>query len=345
MHKRIIAILGTLILLSLACNLPAVSQVVQSAPGAIALGNLVTPDPNATPTPTPFQPIANSAEGTPRPETAALTPEPSATSDALIDRLPRPDGQVNILLLGSDFRPNSGYRTDVIMLVSLNPKLGTASVVSFPRDLYVYIPGWKQQRINTAQAHGGFDMTVDTFEYNFGVTPDHYIMTNFDGFKGIIDTLGGIDVYAANYMSDSCDLPAADYEGFCSISPGWVHMDGTTALWYVRARHTSSDFDRTRREQEVIQAIFVRLLNLNAVARAPELYNLFINSVETDLGINDILPLLPLATKLSDTSTIARYAVGPDQVTSWTTEEGAAVLLPNTEAIWDIIRRAAYNQP
>ncbi len=191
---------------------------------------------------------------------------------------------------------------------------------------------------------GASSSPKQTFELNFGVHPDHYIMTNFNGFKGIIDTLGGVDVYASRGLSDTCDLPQ-EVDGYCNVSPGRIHMDGATALWYVRARHSTSDFDRTRRAQEVIQAVFVRLLNLNALTRASELYSQFKSSVETDMTLADMLPILPLASKFSDVSVVERYAISPNEVTSWTTPGGAAVLVPNEELIFDeIISKAVYGQ-
>jgi LCP family protein required for cell wall assembly len=230
-----------------------------------------------------------------------------------------------------------------MMLLSLYTKQGTASIVSFPRDLYVDIPGWEMQRLNTAQQHGGFELTQKTFAENFGVQPVHYIMTNFAGFKGIIDTLGGVDVQAAQSLSDKCDLPQA-VNHYCNVSPGTVHMNGATALWYVRARYSTSDLDRTRRAQEVIQAMFLKLISLNAIARGPELFTEFKSSVDTDLTLQDIISLLPMATKLADLSHVKRYSIGWADVTSWITPEGADVLLPKTEQIFDnIISKADYD--
>ncbi|HEX9013517.1 MAG TPA: LCP family protein [Anaerolineaceae bacterium] len=261
-----------------------------------------------------------------------------------INRYPKPAGQVNILIFGSDWRPNAGYRTDVILLLSVNTQKGTAALVSFPRDLYVDIPGWTMQRLNTAQAHGGFALTQATFAENFGVRPDHYIMTNFQGFKGIIDTLGGINIYASRSLSDTCDLPQA-VRGYCNVEPGTIHMDGATALWYVRARHSTSDFDRTRREQEVIQAIFYKLISLNGLARVPELFNMFSSSVETDMSLTDFLSLLPAAKQLTDLKNLTRYFIGTGQVTSWITPDGADVLVPDEDLIFNtIIAKACYNQ-
>jgi LCP family protein required for cell wall assembly len=332
-----------------ACNYPTAGggSILGPLPGSVSYV-LATPDPNATQTPTPFLPegavsTIQPQESTAQAAQASPTPTITPTSSALIDRLPRPEGQTNILLLGSDYRPGSGYRTDVILLVILNSSKGTASVVSFPRDTYVLIPGWQMQRINTAMQWGGFDSMKATLEYNFGVTADHYMMTNFYGFKSIIDTLGGVTVNASRAFSDTCDLPWEGSDGYCYISAGPHVMDGASALWYVRARYSTSDFDRLRRAQEVIQAVFLKMLSLNAIARGPELYNLFSNSVETDLTFGDMLPLLPLATKLGDASSVQRYAIVPPLVSGWTTEGGASVQIPDVEAIWEqVIKPAAY---
>jgi polyisoprenyl-teichoic acid--peptidoglycan teichoic acid transferase len=337
-----------LALVSVSCSLP-VFPSVQAEPKAVAQV-VVTADPNLT-TPTPFQPIGPTATL----DVPTVTPQPTSTANPL-DELtldiglptpvriaqPVPANMVNLLLLGSDYRPSSGYRTDVIMLVSINTQKGTVSVTSFPRDLYVYIPGWMTQRINTAQPHGGFGMMQDTFEYNFGVRPTYYVLTNFQGFIGIVNSLGGIEVNVAKALTDTCDLPWSS-RGYCTMSAGPHNMDGATALWYVRSRHSSSDFDRTRRAQEVMLGLFYRLMSLDAVTRFPELYSNYRSSVETNMGLEDIAPLLPVASQvLSDNSRVSRYAVGPAEVTPYTTDSGAAVLLPNYEAITAILNQAIF---
>lgn len=333
--------LPILILISiLACNLPA--QITGQS-GAIPIAQQwVTVAPNATATPTPFLPQT----ATPQPLLTPTSIEPTLTPTVTPipwEIIPA-DGQVNILVLGSDWRPGAGYRTDVILLVSLNPKLGTASLVSFPRDLYVDIPGRGKNRINTAHPAGGFPLTVATFQQNFGITIDYYVLTNFQGFVNIVDSLGGIDVYAAKNLTDQCKLPQAQ-NGYCSVGPGLVHMDGQTALWYVRSRYSTSDFDRTRREQEVLIALFNKLMSLNAIARAPELYEYYRSSVETNLPLDVALSLAPLAPQLlADPSRIQRFTIGPGLVTPYTTESGAYVLIPNVEAIREILRQALNAQ-
>ena len=106
----------------------------------------------------------------------------------------------------------------------------------------------------------------------------------------------------------------------------------------------ATDFDRNRRQQEVMYAIFKKLISLDAVTRAPDLYNTFRGSVETDLGLDELLPLLTIIPKISDGSGITRYAIGTAQTTSYITPGGAMVLLPNEQAIQAILTEALYNQ-
>ncbi len=288
--------------------------------------------------PTPFQPFQFTATPTraTQPITNSLVPNPGL--------LP-PDDQINILLLGSDWRPSSGYRTDVILLVSINTKQATVNLVSFPRDLWVTLPGLQEERINTAMGYGGFPLLKSTMAYNFAVPVDYYMMTNFAGFRNIVDTLGGIEINASKNTEDRCDL-SYQHGAWCSVGPGLETLDGELALWYVRSRYTSNDFDRTRRAQEVLEGLFKKMMSLDAIARAPELYNLFISSVETDLSFDEIIRLAAIApTILSDPNRVNRYAITQNEVSGYVIpSSGANVLIPNYELIWEIIKEAVYLQ-
>jgi LCP family protein required for cell wall assembly len=355
MNKRLIIPLIFLIILSFACNTPTLVNQVNGDPAQPqpVTFNLVTLDPNSTATPTPFQPLnptqiflAPSATATPTLATSTpvmgetpiditMTPQPVA------EMLKLPDGLVNILIFGSDWRPSGGYRTDTIILASLNTKEGTVSLVSFPRDLFVNIPGWEMQRINTAQAHGGFAMTQAMFVYNFGIKPDHYMMTTFSGFSSLIDYMGGVDVNAARNLSDKCDFT---YSKWCSVGPGVVHMNSVMALWYIRARYSTSDTDRGRRAEEVLQAIFSKLISLDGITKAPQLYAQFKNAFETDMTLGDVIPLLPQVSKLTDPSHIRRFSIGYNLASDWVTPEGAMVLIPNLPGIRDAITKNITGQ-
>jgi len=331
--KNKILLLVVLVLFIIACTVPWLSFSNDSGSGIQLLADALK---NGNTEPTAFQPFYYTATPTndAQPITDALVPNPGL--------LP-PDGQVNILVLGSDFRPNSGYRTDVVLLVSIFTKENKISLISFPRDTWVEIPGLQEERINTVMGYGGLPLLVDTFEHNFAVHIDHYMMTNFSGFKAIVDTLGGIDINASQNTSDRCDLSYA-HGGWCSVGPGTEHLDGEVALWYVRSRYTSNDFDRTRRAQEVLIGLSNKLMTLDAISRAPEIYDLFIDSVETDMTLNDILGVLNvLPAVLNDTNRIHRYNLNTAQLTPYTIPySGAYVLLPNYDAVWQVIQEAVY---
>lgn len=345
--RKFRAVIIILVILLAGCNLPF--SRTSSEPSPIPISDiLITANPNAAPTPTPFQPIPPTPTvgiyNTPADDSKTVPINSETLEVPQIDYsdMEMPEGQINILIMGSDWRSGRGYRTDVLMLLSLNPSAGTATLTSFPRDLYVSIPGIGMERINTSQEYGGFSLTQATFQYNFGFTPDYYIMTNFNGFIGIIDTLDGIDVNVSSPLYDECSLPQQDGMGYCTIEPGINEMDGKTALWYVRSRHSTSDFDRTRRAQEVVKGIFKKIMSLDALNRAPELYSMFISSVETNIPASTILSLMPFASKLvSNTDQIRTYAIGSAQVSNYIVPgSGAMVLLPNQAAVMEIIQQA-----
>ena len=357
MAKKIIAYTLVFLLLG-GCNLP-LYDYAPPTPNAISQVNISLVSQNLPPTATPFQPIpptATSSETeTPFP-TNTPTPDPASiativqktagpTPTPWFKDIPLPSGQVKILIMGTDFRPNlGGFRTDVMVLLVINASQGTASAVSFPRDLYVTIPGVGENRLNTAMAYGGFGLMSATFEVNFGIRPDYYIFTNFDGFINIVDDIGGVDIELTQALADKCDLPIADFQGYCYFPPGKHNFDGPTALWFVRSRHTTSDFDRTHRVQEILKGIFKKMLSWDTVTYAPVYYELYRSNVETNLSLEIILSLILVVPQIAEPGNIRQYFIGPSEVSSYTVPEtGAMVLLPNPGAIQSIIYQAIYN--
>lgn len=248
--------------------------------------------------------------------------------------LGHPVNQVNILLLGSDQRPNdSGFRTDTIQLLTINPSEGTVKLTAFPRDLYVYIPGYTMQRINTAFGWGGFEALADTMEYNFGVRPDYYVLIRFDAFKDGIDSLGGVRVSVGKDFCDHMD----DFGNFCvSASDYW--MNGRTALWYVRARYSTSDLDRGRRQQEILEAAFRSIVSINGLSRVPELYDIYTQNITTNVDLHLITYLLPVALRQANSPDINNYSIGREQVYDWINSYGSMVLVPLREPVMEVMR-------
>lgn len=156
----------------------------------------------------------------------------------------------NILLLGSDSLTDQlrdGARADVIQLVHVADDRSSMQVVHFPRDLYVDIPGHGKNKINAAYAYGGAPLLVKTLEQLLGVRIDHVAVTGFAGFKELTDTVGGVDVR----------VEQASTSGGVRFTPGVMHMDGETALAFVRERKQlrEGDLDRGRRQQAWMKAL------------------------------------------------------------------------------------------
>ncbi len=302
-----------------------------------------------TPTKTPPPPTALSTW--PAPNSGGLGPTPVTPVPPPFPLLSDSEA-INFLLVGSDRRTTS-FRTDTLIIVSLRPQQRLVTLISIPRDLYVYIPGWTMQRVNTAYQQGelsgypggGPALLKDTLLYNLGIRIDHVAMIEFDGFRQIVDTLGGIDVPLACPFTDwhiinpkRSDQDPNNWQLY-TIGPGLVHMDGDLALWYARSRLRSSDFDRGRRQQEVLRAIYTQALRLNVIPHLPRLYHDLRYTVTTDLSLDDLLALTPLASDLSAPS-VRSFYINRDHLVAWRTPQGAAVQLPDLPAIQALIQDA-----
>ena len=305
----------------------------------------VAPTDLPAPTETPIDPLSLA---TPVPTRAARLntgsyPGPSAPSSTEVPppvpQIPVPPGVTNILLLGNDRRPDdSGLLTDTIIVVSINAPEGTVNMLSLPRDLYVYVPGWKMSKINTAWAHGestgypggGFGLMQDLLLYNFGIYVGHYAMVDLSGFQSIVDVLGGIEVpvdcaMQGYVLKEPRKRPQdfssfAEWEAYTAPDSGnWemytlpvgVHeLDGYMSLWYARWRHGLDDFDRSYRQQQVLRAILrqARADGLLNLTRIPELWRQYNDLVQTSMGLGDMLQLAPIAAELQDVQ-ITNYVV------------------------------------
>jgi len=370
MKTKRMAILALIMLV--ACN-----QLPQPGPISPTPIFLMTVPANATSTPTPFFPVddlfaassildnqTNNSFISPFPTSTLdlqsilpYTSFPPNTFDPSTFYAPFPyitDGEtVTYLMLGSDIRSGTSFRTDSMIIVALRPRIGQISLISIPRDLWVYIPAWGMQRINTAYLHGemtgypggGPGLVKDTILYNLGIRIDHTALVDFNGFKSILDTLGGIEVPVTCQFTDWHLIdPNADQQNennwsLLSVGPGVVAMDGELALWYARSRKKSSDFDRGRRQQEVLRAIFSKFLRVGSIPKIPELYTNLNSSIRTDLSLASIMELAPFVFSLNNAD-IRSYYIRPPLVRSWITTQGAYVLSPNVVELQAMLREA-----
>jgi polyisoprenyl-teichoic acid--peptidoglycan teichoic acid transferase len=349
---------------------------------------LITAAPHSSPTPTAFLPpaagqatptslyssneplvstlptataTAADAQPTPTVDLATLFPAEAAPPavDASAGDAPAPlpsltdNSTLNFLLIGSDKRPGGSFRTDTMIAVILWPKEGQVSMISIPRDLWVYIPTVGMQRINTAYQSGvvegyqggGPGLLRDTIAYNLGIRIDHMAMVEFDGFRRIVDTLGGVDVPVACPYTDwhlidpSFDQNNPNNWSMYTVNAGLDHMDGDLALWYARSRMKSNDFDRGRRQQEVLRSILQKALSTDTLSRIPQLYADFASTINTDISLPDMIKLALYAPRLPKAS-IRSYYIRPPYVSDWMTPAGAAVLLPNQAALEQMLTEA-----
>ena len=253
------------------------------------------------------------------------------------------DERVTVLLLGADTRPDQqGYRnrTDTIMLLMADPTTNRAGILSVPRDLYVDIPGYGLNRINTAYPLGGAPLAVETVEYNLGVRIDHYVVVEFEAFVTLVDEIGGIDVYVPREIYDPT-FPDNNYGYDPFYMPaGMQHMDGETALKYARTRHADNDYERARRQQAVLFAIRDKVLSLDMlptlIQRAPALYATLSDSITTDMTLEEMIGLALLAQDIPREN-IRSAVIDSNYVISYTTAQGASVLIPNRDRIGELL--------
>ena len=212
-------------------------------------------------------------------------------------KLAHSDSVRNILLIGVDAREgesSDSTRSDTMMILSIDEKNKQLKLTSILRDTYVEIPGWKWNKINAAQSHGGRQLLVDTIEYNFKVDIDNYMLVNFDMFTTIIDELGGVDVEVtekeANYINARYNMTQAEKDAFPGTTNAGVnHFSGMQALWYSRMRYLDSDFYRTQRQRKVISAIIDK-----AKSNPTALYSIaekVMPMIETDLTTDELVNL------------------------------------------------------
>ncbi|MCL6648119.1 MAG: LCP family protein [Chloroflexi bacterium] len=257
--------------------------------------------------------------------------------------------RVSVLLLGIDTRPDEVSwepgRTDFIAVATLDPATHSAGLISFPRDLWVTIPvapGYRfEERINVAYRTGelehvpggGVAVARRTLEYNFGIRTNFYVIVDFEAVVRAIDRLGGIVIDVERPLKDN-EFPTDDY-GTKRIyfAPGLQWFDGQRALEYARSRHQDSDFERNRRQQQVLLAARQKALSLNFLPLLPHLIDNLRGHLKTDLTLPQLLALARLGATVDLQDITVRSIAGdaivrlPDQT----------VFLPNRPVVGRLI--------
>lgn len=215
-----------------------------------------------------------------------LNPEKGLDNLAPSDRLSL---KKNIVVLGVDERAEEHDvgRSDTLFVVMFDTQTKNASLLSIPRDTRVRIPKHGWDKINHAYAYGGRELTQKTVEELLGLHINNYVMIDFKGFKGLVDAIGGVDINVEKdmYYRDSWDGFTID------IKKGMQHMDGETAIQYVRYRDEEGDIGRIRRQQHFMMAVYDRISSADMLLHIPGLAQQLNAMIKTDLPINDMLNL------------------------------------------------------
>ncbi|MDD3539265.1 MAG: LCP family protein [Atribacterota bacterium] len=198
--------------------------------------------------------------------------------------------RLNILAVGTDSLEARG-RADSILVLSVSPKTKDTILFSIPRDLRVMIPERGMDKINHAFAYGGVDLLKKTVEDLIGLPIHYYGVVDFEGFKYVIDALGGIDIYVEK------DMYYIDRAGSVKINlhKGQQVLDGEKALEYVRFRSDSlGDLGRIQRQQKLINAVIDKILNVDNLTKIPNIVSSLPDYINTNMGSSDIISLARL---------------------------------------------------
>jgi LCP family protein required for cell wall assembly len=256
--------------------------------------------------------------------------------------------RINILLLGSDtdqkFEGNH-YIAQTDIVVTIDPASHTVGMLSIPRDFYIPVPGYGMHKLDEAYGLGGVDLSRRTIEQDFGIPINYYAWIGLDGFIKVINEVGGVDVDVIHPIDDDNypdDTGANANDPYAlkrlNIPPGPQHLDGPTALEYVRSRHADlvGDFGRSARQQEVLSALKPKLANPDIFNHLPNIAKDLQGYLKTDMELSDVLKLMNFARSL-DINKINKWILGPPYSHSGTSPTGASVVIPDCAQILPLI--------
>ncbi len=232
------------------------------------------------------------------------------------------------------------YNTDTMIVVSYNPTTKQLNLISLPRDLYVQIDWSYYGRINSildyhlakkdSSLSGALEKLSERVGNLIGQDIHYYGLIDFQGFEKVIDTLGGLKVNVPEALYDPT-FPIDDFNyGVLSIDSGTQMMDGNTALNYARSRHSTSDFDRSKRQQIIIHSLIDKLLSFQSLSKVRTLYDNFKDTVLTNADITDILKYLPYISKIRSMNNVVFQSDCPENLNQM--KPGCVLYSPGREA-------------
>jgi len=246
----------------------------------------------------------------------------------------------NILLIGVDDKEGGSVsRSDTMILVSIDRKHAQIKMTSFMRDTYVTIPGHGEDKMNAACVYGGPQLVMETIEYNFGIDVDNYVLVDFNAFKDVIDSLGGVTVQVEKREAEYINRTSKQ-----NIEYGDnVTLNGEEALVYVRIRYLDSDFYRTQRQRKVISAILSQVKKSNPFDLV-DTGKKVLSYVETDMNPVELSLLAEGAVLMYMQYDVLQSRVPFDNNYYSSTINGSAVLVINTTETSEILKEFIYTK-
>ena len=249
----------------------------------------------------------------------------------------REANRLDILLLGirgEDDEENGNYLTDTILLLSIDTTTSDASIVSIPRDLYVRLGDTVSDKINSAYLRLGLSGVQRMFSRVTGVYIDHAVVVDFEAFRTLVDELGGVTVTLEHPFTEAQQW---GYE--FHLPAGENTLNGEQALYFVRSRYSTSDFDRAWRQQQVMLGLRARAEELGVMSnpiKAVGLFNAVRKHVETDINVLDVGTITELFDLARNTDRIRRYVLTTENLLIETTAGGPYRLLPRGNSLTEI---------
>lgn len=245
----------------------------------------------------------------------------------------------NVLLVGSDSRDpaHDAGRSDTMMLISFNETDGSVTAVSFMRDSLVEIPGYGKTKLGHSYAYGGVGLTINTINQNYGLDIQNYVMVNFENLINIIDIIGGIEV-------ELTEQEAGLYNAYLKTDvhvPGVNRLDGKTALIHARDRELTNDFDRTRRQRDVIKAIYEEVMN--EPVEIPTLISYCLTQVKTNLEMDQIYTMA-MKVLQAGALNIQQTTIPAENTYTYDKYDGLSVLNVDVDANKQILHDLLYGE-
>jgi LCP family protein required for cell wall assembly len=251
---------------------------------------------------------------------------------------------VHILLIGGEGERIQDINTDTLIVAVVDKKARQVSLLSIPRDLWVHIPGHGWSRINRAYRLGNLDafpdggpaLLIQTVQENLGIPIDHWIQIQMNGFEGVVDALGGVDVVVPCRLRLHYEYSDTGEVVTIYLEPGVHHLNGEEALWFVRTREDYGTHGRERRNQQFLKAVWNQTRSTDLVHKVSALWSALRDSFETDLSLGQVLALVPTALEL-DEERVRSFYLGREETDPWTTPEGWSVLALDRDKVQELV--------